>query len=274
MRVYGALLWSMGKIFSGAEVTRIYVGSFHDEKLLRPEFKTLFDKDRDVLMNHVKKLPSLCGMRKVNEMVKRISLNIVHVCILGHLRSKMPLLYGAEATKRKLIENLQETFDEVSTMYNIDKNSFPNLDEFKADLIIRNFYGFPLTDIKVLSSLRDLLHLEIPRIVQYVAGVDDESIDKMDPDEEFEESVIPKQNENFQQVINFLVFLVLVLVLVIAMFIFDKEGWIWSRIKGVLAGWISNALKGAKLLTAVLVASKEGSIGDVTAAHVTAPADL
>lgn len=65
MRVYGALLWSMGKIFRGAEVTRIYVGSFHDEPLLRPEYETLFNKDRRVLMTHLKELPRMCSMRKV-----------------------------------------------------------------------------------------------------------------------------------------------------------------------------------------------------------------
>jgi hypothetical protein len=66
-------------------------------------------------MGHLQNLPALCGMRKVNEMVKRISLNTVNVLILGTLRSKMPFLpWGAEATKRKLIENLQETYLEVS----------------------------------------------------------------------------------------------------------------------------------------------------------------
>lgn len=72
MRVYGALLWSMGKIFRGAEVTRIYVGSFHDQQLARPEYEELFGKDRRVLMNHLKELPKMCSMRKVNEMVKRV----------------------------------------------------------------------------------------------------------------------------------------------------------------------------------------------------------
>ena len=60
------------------------------------------------------KLPALCGMRKVNEMVKRISLNIVHVLLLGTLRSKMPSLYGAAAAKQKLILNLPQIYNEVS----------------------------------------------------------------------------------------------------------------------------------------------------------------
>ena len=49
MRVYGALLWSMGRIFKGAEVSRIYVGSFRDEPLMRDEHATLFHKDELVL---------------------------------------------------------------------------------------------------------------------------------------------------------------------------------------------------------------------------------
>ena len=56
MRVYGALLWSMGKIFSGAEVTRIYVGSFRDGEVTKPEFQSIFDKDRAVLMGHLKQV--------------------------------------------------------------------------------------------------------------------------------------------------------------------------------------------------------------------------
>ena len=43
-------------------------------------------------------------MRKVNEMVKRIRLAIVNVCVLGHLRSKMPYFFGKEAIQRDLID--------------------------------------------------------------------------------------------------------------------------------------------------------------------------
>jgi hypothetical protein len=49
-----------------------------------------------------------CSMRRVNEMVKRIRLAVVHICVLGTLRSKMPFLWGKETTQAKLIENLQQ----------------------------------------------------------------------------------------------------------------------------------------------------------------------
>ena len=59
MRVYGALLWSMGRIFKGAEVARIYVGSFRDEHITRQEHTVLFEKDKKVLLGHLQQLPKV-----------------------------------------------------------------------------------------------------------------------------------------------------------------------------------------------------------------------
>lgn len=171
MRVYGALLWSMGKIFRGAEVTRIYVGSFDDQEIVhKAEFGELFEKDHAHLLAQLKELPSMCCMRKVNEMVKRIRLCVVHACVLGLLRSKMPLFMGAEQTRAGLIKNLDKVFEEVRNLYHLSEGDFPNIDEFRGVLQRMDFYTFPAIDRAVLNQLQDMLSTDIPHILSHVSG--------------------------------------------------------------------------------------------------------
>lgn len=170
MRVYGALLWSMGRIFKGAEVARIYVGSFCDAPLVREEHVTLFHKDEEVLKKHLEELPKACSMRKVNEMVKRIRLCVVHLCVLGHLRARMPYLWGKDSTQTRLIDSLHQVFDSVRTTYQLSEGDFPKLDEFKAKLQISDFETFPHIDRKTLVVLQGLLTEDIPRIVSHVVN--------------------------------------------------------------------------------------------------------
>ena len=40
----------MGKVFRGAEVTRVYVGSYRDTPISKKEHETLFAKDKEVLL--------------------------------------------------------------------------------------------------------------------------------------------------------------------------------------------------------------------------------
>lgn len=170
MRVYGALLWSMGRILKGAEVARIYVGSFHDQPLLRPEHEHLFTKDKDALMDHVKTIPKACSMRKVNEMVKRIRLNVVHACILGALREKLPWLYGKERAQLALIAKLDELFLEVRRTYQLSEGDFPKVEEYKQVLSLCDFSTFPRINRRTLDALQTLLREDIPRITVMVSS--------------------------------------------------------------------------------------------------------
>lgn len=170
MRVYGALLWSMGRILKGAEVARIYVGSFHDQPLLRPEHEHLFTKDKDALMDHVKTIPKACSMRKVNEMVKRIRLNVVHACILGALREKLPWFYGKDRAQLTLISKLDELFLEVRRTYQLSEGDFPKVEEYKQVLSLCDFSTFPRINRRTLDALQTLLREDIPRITVMVSS--------------------------------------------------------------------------------------------------------
>ncbi|KAL8463564.1 hypothetical protein ACS0TY_034278 [Phlomoides rotata] len=63
-RVYGALMWSLGKVLNTPEVARAYIGSFNDkhvnEEFTGPMGKELFEKGQDDLLadlNHLIDIP-------------------------------------------------------------------------------------------------------------------------------------------------------------------------------------------------------------------------
>ncbi len=80
VRVYGSLMWSMGKIFRSPEVVRVFTGSYWDEKLVHDDFKSMFESDEWLLINELVNLPKSCAERKVNEVVKRIRIIKVLNC--------------------------------------------------------------------------------------------------------------------------------------------------------------------------------------------------
>lgn len=43
MRVYGALMWSLGKVMNTPEVCRVYIGSFWEAPLSNPENRLLLE---------------------------------------------------------------------------------------------------------------------------------------------------------------------------------------------------------------------------------------
>ncbi len=51
MRVYGALMWSLGKVLDTPEVVRVYIGSFWEEPLRNLGARDLFQSEEHDLFS-------------------------------------------------------------------------------------------------------------------------------------------------------------------------------------------------------------------------------
>lgn len=74
MRVYGALMWSLGKVIRSPEVVRVYIGSFWDQPLRYDFYRKLFELEEKDLFSDLQSLPRNAALRKLNDLIKRARL--------------------------------------------------------------------------------------------------------------------------------------------------------------------------------------------------------
>jgi len=171
VRVYGSLLWSMGKIFDTPEVARVYTGSYWDEPLQHDDFKSMFESDEWLLIHELINLPKSCIERKVNELVKRIRMIKVHVCILAYLKKQMPL-FGKKIARENLIKNLDKVFNAVQSEYKLSEGDMPDVNEFNQCLReVEDFSKFKTVDKRTLRTLDEMITCDIPAIMKGAGGI-------------------------------------------------------------------------------------------------------
>ena len=74
MRVYGALMWNLGKILVTPEVARVYIGSFWDHQLHYDTNRRLFELEQADLFQDLQSLPAYSTIRKLNDLIRRARL--------------------------------------------------------------------------------------------------------------------------------------------------------------------------------------------------------
>lgn len=165
MRVYGALLWSLGKTMDSPEVARVYVGSYWQEPLKNMENAELFEEEEKDLMKDLAILPRQSAVRKINELVKRIRKVKTLAFIVGHLKSEMPAMMGKEKKQKKLINDLPTVFRTVLKKYNLSAGDFPDINSFSQKLTECKFQEFHSLSQKQLDELDKVLAEDIPKLM-------------------------------------------------------------------------------------------------------------
>ncbi|KAK9806972.1 hypothetical protein WJX72_009114 [[Myrmecia] bisecta] len=170
MRVYGALMWSLSKVFRSPEVCRVYIGSFNEGKPVRedvnPYGKHLFEREQADLLKDLYEIPQRSCDRKVNEFVKRVRAAKIHILIMGHLRKQMPVMMGKQKAQAKMMDNLAHEFAQVQREYHLPAGDFPNVARYREILSAYDLANFPKLKDNTIKTLEDVLSVDIPNLVR------------------------------------------------------------------------------------------------------------
>eukprot|EP00002_Diphylleia_rotans_P004867 TRINITY_DN1378_c0_g1_i2.p1 TRINITY_DN1378_c0_g1~~TRINITY_DN1378_c0_g1_i2.p1 ORF type:complete len:435 (-),score=116.79 TRINITY_DN1378_c0_g1_i2:181-1485(-) len=169
MRVYGALMWSLGKVIRTPEVVRVYIGSFWDQPLHYEDNRALFEAEESDLFKDLRGLPRYAAMRKLNELVKRARLVKLHAYIMSTLRGEMPSLFGKKKKQTRLIDNLDEEFDKIAQFCKIPRSDFPNLKKFQEQLGSIDLSKYPKLNPKLIEAMDQALASDIPKLMKQLA---------------------------------------------------------------------------------------------------------
>lgn len=168
MRVYGALMWSLGKIVNTPEVIRVYIGSFWSHPLLIPDNRKLFEAEEQDLFRDIQSLPRNAALRKLNDLIKRARLAKVHAYIISSLKKEMPSVFGKDNKKKELVNNLGEIYARIEREHQISPGDFPNLRKMQDQLQAQDFSKFQPLKSKLLETVEDMLANDIAQLMVLV----------------------------------------------------------------------------------------------------------
>jgi len=174
LRVYGALLWSLGKVFKTPEVLRVYVGSYWDKEYANDHNAELFDAESADLLSDLKSLPRHSATRKINEFVKRTRRLKVHLLIIQHLRAQFGW-FGKSKTQTKMLANLGQAFREIAQKNNLNLSDFPNPHKFRTQIEKVMITKLPKIRKNDIPHLNDILEREIPKLMQDFSNNEEKS---------------------------------------------------------------------------------------------------
>jgi len=175
MRVYGALMWSLGKVLGTPEVARVYIGSFWDQPLRYDMNRRLFEAEEQDLFADLQSLPRNAALRKLNDLIKRARLAKVHAYIISSLRKDMPSVFGKEAKKKELIKNLDTLYAQIQREHQISPGDFPDIAAMKEKLVHHDFTKFRLLDKRFLEKVDKMLAEDISKLMLMIPQEDNKA---------------------------------------------------------------------------------------------------
>ncbi|XP_029922526.1 EH domain-containing protein 2-like [Myripristis murdjan] len=165
MRVYGALMWSLGKVFRTPEILRVYIGSFWSEPRQVCDHYQLIELEEEDLLADIRNLPRNAAVRKLNDLVKRARLVRAHSHIISYLKQEMPTIFCKDTKKHNLIYQLPVIFTKIQQQHRVPAGDFPDCTKMQERLLGQDFSKFKTLKPSLMASLDKLLSTDIAKLM-------------------------------------------------------------------------------------------------------------
>jgi hypothetical protein len=172
MRVYGALMWSLGSILATPEVPRVYMGSFWDEPFRETGMTDLMEREEADLISELAGLPDDDIMTKINEIVRRARHVQCHVHLMAYMRSRVcSKMFGRRDEQAWICTEagMAHCYDETRRRHQLSRGDFPNwrpLAQRLQDIDFTALYKPSLERSTKLKQLNELMESDVPRLIQ------------------------------------------------------------------------------------------------------------
>jgi len=165
LRVYGSLMWNLGRVLKSPEVVKVYIGSFRDNPIEYKVFEPLIESEVQLLLSDLQSVPKSSANRKLGDLIKRTKKAKAHALVLSKLKDSLLSAAGTigwwyEASRKEkmkeIIRNLQEEiYDPLIDEYNMSQEDFPDIKKMKKLLVKEDFDTFEDLDKDMLKAIDD-----------------------------------------------------------------------------------------------------------------------
>ena len=172
LRVYGALMWSLGKSIKCPEAVRVYIGSFWDQPYRCTEWKQMFEDEQSELFQDLNSLPQMAASRKINDFSKRTKMAKAHALVLSEIHKQMPTIsFFKERRKQEIIENLDAIYRKVQSDHDMAAGDFPNQNAMREKLKMCDWSKFRDTKTRDLDKLDKMLSNDLANLMAAIPTV-------------------------------------------------------------------------------------------------------
>ncbi|XP_022647533.1 EH domain-containing protein 1-like [Varroa jacobsoni] len=135
MKVYGAILWSLGQVLGTPEVPDILLGSFWSRGA-RADSKNseMFMANLKRLDAEIAELPCNSALRKLDQILRRARQVRAHGLLINFLKEHYPTVLKKGASSRLSTTELSEIFEQLVSKYKISMGDLPKASAMRKKL--------------------------------------------------------------------------------------------------------------------------------------------